>query len=49
MSTNYIILMFYITVEAAAGGVLEKKVLSENNCPEICRVELPVKVLTKYL
>ena len=25
MSTNYTILLFYITAEAAAGGILEKK------------------------
>ena len=45
--------LYYITVLYYCGSshwrCFGKKVLFENNCPEICRVELPVKVLTKYL
>ena len=45
MSTNYTILLFYITAEAATGSILGKKMLFKNSCSEICRV----KVLAKYI
>ena len=41
MSTNYTVLLFYITVEAAT-GVFWKKMLFKNSCFEICQVKFLV-------